>query len=77
MDIAVTPLSRAGMGVLRTTLVLPENLNRNIEVYSASRGISKNEAMLTLISGKLEDLGYQPDQLPHVSVHYGSGSAPK
>lgn len=70
----VAPLSgtesRSRDGQLRTTLILPEPLDRNIEVFSATRRISKNAAMLLLIAESLRERGFRPEETPEIKVHY-------
>jgi hypothetical protein len=72
-----TRFSRAGVhtrsGMLRTTLILPEILDRNIEVFCAANGLSKNAGMLQLISECLRKQGYRPDETPEIRVHYKRG----
>jgi hypothetical protein len=62
------PRNRGGQ--LRTTLVLPESVDRNVEVFSVTRGISKNAAMLILISDGLRGMGFRPEQTPEIQIHY-------
>jgi len=56
--------------VVRTTLKLPESVDQNVEVYCASARLTKNDALLQLISKQLEAQGYRPNEIPYVSVSY-------
>jgi hypothetical protein len=66
--------SRAGVHprarALRTTLVLPENLDRKIEAFCATNRISKNAGMLQLLSESLRKQGFRPEETPVLQVHY-------
>jgi len=55
---------------VRTTLVLPEPLDKNVEAYCAKEGVSKNEAFLQLLSQALTADGYKPDKTPKVTISY-------
>lgn len=63
--------SQSGNEVLRTTLLLPRILDRNIEVFCAMKGVSKNAGMLKLIAKSLEEAGLKPEEAPEIRVHYG------
>jgi hypothetical protein len=62
--------SRSTAEVLRTTLHLPKNLDRNIEVFCAIKGVSKNAGMLLLISQSLRKEGLKPEEAPEIHVRY-------
>jgi hypothetical protein len=53
-----------------TTLILPENLDLNIEAFCAERRISKNAGILFLISEQLKGHGYRPNETPRIKVYY-------
>lgn len=69
--LTAAPATRRSRGSsLRTTLILPTNLDRNIEVFCAMKGLSKNAAMLKLISMGLIEEGYRPDEVPELKFRY-------
>jgi len=57
-------------GVVRTTLVLPSNLDRNLEIYCAMMRLSKADAVKEALATFLKERGLQPDKQPRVEVLY-------
>jgi hypothetical protein len=55
--------------VVRTSLVLPKILDRNLQAYCAIESKSKTEVIIELVKQKLNQEGYKPDQLPRM-VNY-------
>lgn len=51
---------------VRTPLVLPAMLNRNLEFYCTEKGISKNSAVIEMIKEKLKADGYEPNKMPRL-----------
>jgi hypothetical protein len=60
----------SGSKVARTTAVVPEPLNQNWEAYSLTRGVSKNEVLVTALSAFLASEGMEPDKKPKLKVSY-------
>ena len=56
--------------VVRTTFVLPEPLDQNVEAYGAVCRLSKNTAVVKLLETALSKEGFQPTNTPKVSVTY-------
>ena len=56
--------------IVRTTVVLPEPLDKNVEAYCAKEGVTKNAAFLQLLSRGLSANGYQPHKTPKVTISY-------
>jgi hypothetical protein len=51
---------------VRTPLLMSAVLNRNLEFYCTERGISKNSAVLEMISEQLKAKGYEPTRMPRL-----------
>ncbi len=51
---------------VRTPLVVPAVLNRNLEFYCTEKGISKNSAVIEMIKEKLKADGYEPNKMPRL-----------
>lgn len=62
--------ARTGSKTVRTTLVLPESLDQNLEAYALSTGSNKSEVIKEALIGYLRAKGLQPDKLPTISVTY-------
>jgi len=52
--------------IRRTTLVLPDPLDRNITIECARQGITKTEFFVRLARKALTRRGLNPDRLPNV-----------
>ena len=52
------------VGDLRTTLILPENLAKNLKFYSANNGVKEGEIIKEALRDFLKKKGYQPDKAP-------------
>ena len=50
--------------VVKTTLVVTDVLNRNLEIYSAMHGMTKNDAVVECIQGHLSANGFKPNEYP-------------
>jgi len=50
--------------IIRTTLIVTDVLNRNLEIYCALNGMSKNDGVVKLITDQLSAEGFKPDQYP-------------
>jgi hypothetical protein len=48
----------------RTTLVLPETLDLNLELFAVKSGLSKGEAIKKVLAEYLRKEGFQPDKRP-------------
>jgi hypothetical protein len=55
--------------VVKTTLIVTDVLNRNLEIYSAMHGMTKNDAVVKCIEDQLSAKGFRPNQYP-VDVIY-------
>jgi hypothetical protein len=55
--------------VVKTTLVVTDVLNRNLEIYSAIHGMTKNDAVVKCIQDQLSASGFKPDQYPREVVY--------
>jgi hypothetical protein len=55
---------------IRTTVVLPSALDRNIQALCLANGLSKNELIKTALREFLEKKGLRPDQIPKIAVSY-------
>jgi hypothetical protein len=51
---------------VRTPLLVPAVLNRNLEFYCTVKGMSKNAAVLEMIKDKLREDGYDPTRMPRL-----------
>jgi len=61
----VMPLNgRANRATTRTTLVLPEVLDQNLELFAVKAGIPKGEIIKQLLTDFLTKQGFQPDKRP-------------
>ncbi len=60
----------AGDDIVRTTLILPKSLDRNVEAYCIKEGVTKNTALLKLLAVALSNEGYQPNRTPKVTISY-------
>ena len=68
--VSVSP-SANGIGqVRRTTLVLPESLDENLEAYALRSGITKSQVIKRLLREFLIENGLQPDKKPRVQISY-------
>jgi hypothetical protein len=54
----------------RTVFFLSPVLIKNLEAYSASRGVAKGEVVRTVLTKFLKAKGLQPDKRPKVVVQY-------
>jgi len=54
----------------RTTLIVPRNIHRNLELLCAIEGVTKNDYLVGLVRDDLAKKGYQPDRAPKASVSY-------
>lgn len=54
----------------RTTLVLPESLDENLEVYALQAGLPKGEVIKKVLTQFLSEKGLQPDKRPRLQVSY-------
>jgi hypothetical protein len=55
---------------LRTTIIIPETLDKNLAVFSLRAGTSKNEVIKTAIREFLIGKGLRPDEQPQIEVRY-------
>ena len=56
---------------IRTTIVLPEPLDQNLELYALKSGIPKGEVIKRVLSQHLIQQGLQPDRTPRtIEVAY-------
>jgi transposase InsO family protein len=56
--------------VVRTTLVLPDVLDRNLEVWCAMNGRSKGDAVKEALTVFLTQRGLRPNKRPRVEISY-------
>jgi 6-phosphogluconolactonase/glucosamine-6-phosphate isomerase/deaminase len=68
MNDKVTKRSKAAQ--VRTTLVLPDVLDRNLEIWCALNGRSKADVVKEALSSFLSQRGLQPDKRPRTEVNY-------
>lgn len=64
------PREENGDDIVRTTLILPKSFDRNVEAYCIKEGVTKNTALLKLLSEGLSIHGYQPNRTPKVTISY-------
>jgi hypothetical protein len=64
------PKPPASSKIIRTTLVLPDTLDRNLEVWCTMNGCSKAEAVKAALHSFLSDRGMDPDKHPRLHVAY-------
>lgn len=57
-------------GKVRVTLIIPYELDRNIEAYSVKEGLLKTEVVTRALHVYLQSQGLKPDKSPKVSVSY-------
>ena len=65
--------SRAAEYSVRTTIVLPQALDRNLEIYCAKTGTGKSKVVEKILFDSLTAEGLQPDRTPtsvEVNVSY-------
>jgi hypothetical protein len=62
--------TNGGAKVARTTAVVPEPLNQNWEAYAVTRGIPKNDVLVTALSTFLESEGMNPHKKPKLQISY-------
>jgi len=55
---------------VRTTLVLPDTLDRNLEVMCAVMGLNKSQAVRDALTEFLIKHGFQPDKKPRTVIGY-------
>jgi hypothetical protein len=56
--------------IVRTTLVVTDVLNRNLEIYCAMNGMNKNDGVVKLITDQLAAQGFKPNQYPKQELNY-------
>ena len=66
-------IGKANSASVRTTILLPETLNKNLEVLSLKMGETKSDIVRNALSNYLEAKGLDPSSLPNITVSYGSG----
>jgi hypothetical protein len=55
----------------RTTLVIPETLDQNLELYAVKAGLPKGEVIKRVLAEFLTKQGFQPDKHPKsIDVSY-------
>ncbi len=54
----------------RTTVILPETLGENLELYCLTRRLGKGEVIRKALRKFLEEEGFKPDQHPEVTHRY-------
>jgi hypothetical protein len=71
IDTDVSPMSVTSAKTTRTTLVLPETLDQNLELCAVKFGMPKGEIIKEALSNFLKEKGLQPDRRPKkVSIEY-------
>lgn len=63
-EMKAPPLNSANRATTRTTLVLPETLDQNLELFAVKAGMPKGEIIKQLLSEFLIKQGLQPDKRP-------------
>ncbi len=63
------PASESG-DIVRTTVVLPTVLDRNLQVLSLTKGESKNFIITAALRKFVQDAGLRPDEEPKIAVSY-------
>ena len=64
-------------GYKRTTIVLPEALDRNLHIFAAQKGKTRNEIVVEALIDTLTKAGLQPLQIPKsvdIKVEYEDGA---
>lgn len=62
-------LSKSETENIRVTYVVPQALDKNVEIYSAISGIQKHEIVTEALASYLQTKGLQPLKVPS-SVNY-------
>ena len=55
---------------MRTTVVLPTTLDRNLQVLSLTNGKTKNAIIKAALRKFVKDAGLRPDEEPKIEVSY-------
>jgi hypothetical protein len=61
---AMAPANGTPSRTTRTTLVLPETLDQNLELFAVKTGLPKGEIIKKVLSDFLTTQGLQPDKRP-------------
>lgn len=69
----MAPSRKANSTSVRTTFVLPETLNKNLEVLSPKMGETKSNIVRRALSSYLEAQRLDPSSVPQIAISYGSG----
>jgi hypothetical protein len=69
--VSTNGVSRTQGKITRTTLVIPETLDQNLELYALQAGLPKGEVVKRVLIDFLTAKGLQPDKRPRsINVSY-------
>ena len=66
-------VKEASRNSVRTTIILTEAIDRNLEVLAALTGRGKGEVIREALSAYLQGHGLKPEKLPILEADNGSG----
>lgn len=55
---------------IRVTMIIPYELDRNVEAFSVQEGLRKTEVVTAALNEFLRKRAFQPDRAPKISVSY-------
>ena len=59
-----------GRSMVRTTIIIPSSLKRNVEALARIRKLSQGEIIERALRAYLESEGLNPDRIPVLTVSY-------
>lgn len=55
---------------IRVTMIIPYELDRNVEAYSVREGMKKTDVVAAALSEFLHKRALQPNRAPKISINY-------
>jgi hypothetical protein len=65
-----TAVSNSASKKIRVTMIIPYDLDRNVEAYSVREGLRKTEVVAAALSEFLHKRELRPDKPPKISIYY-------